>query len=93
MFAETGTMFPALRSVAESDVFLAPPPEGKDAFLFEAQHARPMWGMFPEFAEMMDTLVVPNLDLIWVGDKTADEIVPLMCQEIDEFLEEYGYPK
>ncbi len=93
MFAETGTMFPALRSVAESDVFLAPPPGGKEAFLLEAQHVRPMWGMFPEFAEMMDTLVVPNLDLIWVGDKTADEIVPLMCQEIDEFLEEYGYPK
>jgi multiple sugar transport system substrate-binding protein len=91
IFAETGVAVPARMSVAENSDFLKAA-EGMDAFLVEAKVGRSS-PVIKEWSEIYNTAVSPKVDLVWTGDKTAEEVVPEICTEVEKMLAEAGYPK
>ena len=34
-----------------------------------------------------------RLDKIWAGEVTAEEALPELCKQVDQFLKDKGYPK
>jgi multiple sugar transport system substrate-binding protein len=96
IYTKRGEVFPALRSIAESPSFLQidAEPRNRQAFLVEARDVQLFTsGDFPEFSELNDLIIEPNLQLIWSGQATVAETVPELCQRVNEFLAENGYPR
>lgn len=94
-YVENGDMFPALRSVAESDAFKRPGQQlaNRDAFLVEAgsvEFATP--GNFPEWDELNESLIEPTMQCIWIGEASPDDVMPALCAGVDAFLRDNGYP-
>ena len=96
IYTESGEIFPALKSVARSDAFLEAdaPPENREAFLIEGENAKVgRFGYFPEWGELDGSIISPGLQRVWAGEATPEEAVPEICEQIDAFLAENGYPK
>ncbi|HEX6384494.1 MAG TPA: sugar ABC transporter substrate-binding protein [Anaerolineae bacterium] len=96
IYTESGEIFPALQSTARSDAFLgAPePPENRQAFLTEGENAQVgRFGYFPEWNELSGSIIDPGLQRIWAGEATPEEALPEICEQVDAFLAENGYPK
>jgi multiple sugar transport system substrate-binding protein len=96
LYTESGEIFPALRSTASSDAFLksGQPPANRQAFLTEAENAKVgNFGYFPEWDELEQSILLPNLQRIWAGEATPEQVLPEICQLVDAFLAENGYPK
>ncbi len=96
IYTRRGDMFPILRSVANSDDFLKLPikPANRAAFVVEASNVRLFTlGDFPEYNELNDLIIEPNLQRIWSGEAEAEPTVKEMCQKVNEFLKQNGYPK
>jgi multiple sugar transport system substrate-binding protein len=96
LYTESGEIFPALSSTARSDAFLHAdqPPANRQAFLTEAENAKVgNFGYFPEWDELDSSILTPNLQSIWSGEATPEQVVPEICQLVDAFLAENGYPK
>ncbi len=96
LYTESGEIFPALRSVAESDAFLKQdaPPANRQAFLTEAENAKVgRFGYFPEWGELDGSVISPALQQIWAGEATPDEVLPALCEQVNAFLADNGYPK
>ncbi len=93
IYAETGAIFPARLSVANSAAFLATgqPPANRPAFIAAAEtaHAEPY---FPDWAELEGTIITPGLQRIWAGEATPSEALPQICRQVDAFLARHGYP-
>ena len=96
IYTASGEIFPALRSVAESDAFLTQdaPPANREAFIIEGNNSKVgRFGYFPEWDELGGSIVDPNLQRIWSGEETADVVLPEICGLVDQFLADNGFPK
>jgi ABC-type glycerol-3-phosphate transport system substrate-binding protein len=82
--------------VAQSPSFLQvdAAPRNRQAFVVEARNVSLFtFGDFPEFSELNDLIIDPNLQLIWSGQETVEQKVPEICQRVNEFLKQNGYPR
>ena len=96
LYTASGEIFPALRSTARSDAFLEAdqPPANRQAFLTEGENAKVgRFGYFPEWGELTGSIIEPNLQRIWAGEGTPEEVLPEICELVDAFLADNGYPK
>jgi multiple sugar transport system substrate-binding protein len=96
LYTESGEIFPALQSTARSEAFLQSdlPPANRQAFLTEAENAKVgRFGYFPEWDELSGSIISPALEQVWVGDATAAEVLPNLCETLDGFLADNGFPK
>lgn len=96
IYTARGEIFPTLRSVAESPTFLtiAAEPANRQAFVVEASNVQLFtFGDFPEFSELNDLIIEPNLQMIWSGQSSSDQIVPALCQQVNDFLAQNSYPR
>lgn len=96
IYTESGEIFPALQSTARSEAFLQAdmPPENRQAFLTEAENAKVgRFGYFPEWGELSGSIIDPALEAIWAGEATAEEVLPALCEQVDAFLADAGYPQ
>lgn len=96
IYIETSEMFPALRSVANSPTYLESPDPlfDREALVIEAAHVRSMsLGSFPEWGELNDLIITPNLQSIFIGDSMPEDGVAEICAGVENFLEQNGYPR
>ena len=96
IYTASGEILPALKSTAESDAFMGSTdkPENKQAFITEGENAKVgRAGFFPEWNELSGSIISPGLERIWSGEATPAEALPALCQEVDAFLAQNGYPK
>jgi multiple sugar transport system substrate-binding protein len=96
IYIGTGEIMPPTRSAAQSDAFLASgqPPENRQAFITQAEHTTPAFnGWFGEWNELNGTLINPILAEIWAGTADPAEVLPQLCEDVDAFLQNAGYPK
>lgn len=95
LYTESGEIFPALRSVAESDAFLEQenPPANRQAFLTEGENAKVgRFGYFPEWSEI-DSIIGAELSKVWTGEAQPADVLPGICEQVDQFLTDNGFPK
>lgn len=96
IYTESGEILPALISTAESDAFLGSdqPPANRQAFITEGESAKPgIIVLIPEWNELSGSIISPALEQIWVGDATPAEALPALCEQMNTFLADNGYPK
>lgn len=96
LYTQSGEIFPALKTVAQSDAFLKSnnPPANRQAFLTEAENAKVgRFGYFPDWDELGGSIIDSGLQKVWAGEQTADQAVPAVCTQVDAFLKDKGYPK
>lgn len=96
LYTESGEIFPALQSTARSDAFLnsGQPPANRQAFLTEAENAKVgTFGYFPEWDELNSSIIDPVMQQIWTGDATPADVLPGLCEQVNAFLADNGYPK
>jgi multiple sugar transport system substrate-binding protein len=96
IYTESGEILPALQSTAKSDAFLnaGTPPENRQAFIIEGENAKVGGiGLFPEWSELNGSIISPAMAEIWAGDATPEEVLPALCEQVNAFLAENGYPK
>ncbi|MBW7882362.1 MAG: sugar ABC transporter substrate-binding protein [Caldilineaceae bacterium] len=95
-YTVAGEVFPALQSVANSPAFMNPDtkPETKGAFITEAAASDiGSFGYFPEWGELDGSIIGPGLELVWAGEVTPEDGTAQICEQVDAFLAEHGYPK
>lgn len=95
LYTESGEIFPALRSVAESDAFLnqEAAPANRQAFLTEGENAKVgRFGYFPEWSEI-DSIIGAELSKVWTGEAQPADVVPAACEQVNQFLADNGFPK
>jgi len=95
LYTQNGEIFPALRSVATSQDFLGvEKPANRQAFVIGAEGAKPGgFAYFPEWDELSGSIISPQLDRLWAGEATTEEVVPDLCEAVNAFLASNGYPK
>lgn len=96
LYTESGEIFPALRSTAESAAFLSQenPPANRQAFLTEGDNAKVgRFGYFPEYDEMNSSAIDPVMQQIWSGEAQPADVLPGACEQADQFLADNGFPK
>jgi multiple sugar transport system substrate-binding protein len=96
MYTASGEIFPALRSTARSDAFLEAdqPPTNRQAFLTEGENAKVgRFGYFPEWGELNSSIISPGMQKVWAGEATPEQAVAEICEGVDAFLAEQGFPK
>jgi multiple sugar transport system substrate-binding protein len=96
LYTTAGEIFPALQSTAKSDAFLksGAPPANRQAFLTEGENSRVgRFGYFPDWDELSGSIIDAGLQKVWAGEQKAEEAVPAICQQVDSFLKDKGYPK
>ncbi len=95
-YTSTGESLPALKSTAQSDAFLkaGQPPQNRAAFITEGENAKVgRFGYFPEWGELDGSIISPGLEKVWAGESKPEQALPQICQQVDAFLKEHGYPK
>jgi multiple sugar transport system substrate-binding protein len=95
IYTKNGEIFPALRPVANSQDFLGvDKPANREAFITGAESAKPGgFGYFPEWDELSASVITPQLERLWAGEATPDQVVPELCTAVNKFLADNGYPK
>ena len=95
IYTERGEIFPALQSVANSPTFMTDqPPANKQGILDEAAASGiGSFGYFPEWDELDGSILQPAMDLIWAGEATPAEELPALCEQVNQFLTDNGFPK
>jgi multiple sugar transport system substrate-binding protein len=96
LYTAAGEIFPALQSTAKSDAFLksGAPPANRQAFLTEGENSRVgRFGYFPDWDELSGSIIDAGLQKVWAGEQKAEDAVPAICQQVDSFLKDKGYPK
>ncbi len=95
IYTRNGEIFPALRSVANSNDFLGvSKPANRKAFVMGAEAAKPGgFGYFPEWDELDGSIIEPQLERLWAGEATPQQVVPELCKAVNQFLVTKGYPK
>lgn len=96
IYTASGEIFPALQSTAQSDAFLKPdvPPANRQAFLTEGLNATVgRFGYFPEWGALNGNLVSPHIERIWTGEASPQEAADAICEGVDQFLADEGFPR
>jgi len=69
-------------------------PANRKAFVTGGEAAKPGgFGYFPEWDELSGSIIGPQLDRLWVGEATPDQVVPGLCEAVDKFLADNKYPQ
>ncbi len=96
VYFSAGDAFPPTKSGANSAIFLDEnrAPANKQAWLIDAESAAPNGnGWFPEWGELNSTIISPVLTSIWAGEAQAADVLPGLCDSVNTFLTDKGYPK
>lgn len=95
IYTERGEIFPALQSVANSPTFMTDqPPANKRAILEEAAASGVgSFGYFPEWDELDSSIIGPVMDQIWAGEAAPADVLPGLCEQVNQFLTDNGFPK
>jgi multiple sugar transport system substrate-binding protein len=96
VYTASGEILPALQSTANSDVFLGSedPPANRQAFITEGENAKPgRIALIPEWNELNGSIINPAMQQIWVGDAAPADALPALCEQVNTFLADNGYPK
>jgi multiple sugar transport system substrate-binding protein len=95
IYTASGEILPALKSTALSDAFMGGDvPANRQAFITEGENAKVgRFGFFPEWNELSGSILDPALQRIWTGEATPEDVLPQLCEEVDAFLAQNGYPK
>lgn len=87
IFAKTGLAVPALNTPEANEAFLAALPETVSGQVFIDETANGvLFPVFPGWSEIESTIVVPDLDLVWNGEESAEEALTSMVEPVDEAL-------
>lgn len=87
IFAETGLAVPALNTEETTQAFLSALPETIDGQVFIDETANGvLFPVFPGWAEIESTVVIPGLDLVWNGEQTAEEAIAAMVEPVEAAL-------
>jgi len=49
--------------------------------------------LIPEWNELNGSIISPVMEQIWVGDATPADALPGLCEQVNTFLADNGYPK
>ena len=96
IYTASGEIFPALQSTAMSDAFLNPdnPPANRQAFLTEGLNATVgRFGYFPEWGYLSGNFVSPHINQIWTGDLAPADAAAAVCEGVNQYLQDEGFPK
>jgi len=95
IYTERGEIFPALRTTAESPAFMTDqPPANKQAIIDEAAASGVGgFGYFPEWDELDSSIISPAMQQIWAGEVQPADILPQVCEQVNQFLADKGFPK
>ena len=96
IYTSSGEILPALQSTAKSDAFMAASdiPTNRQAFITEGENAKTgRIGYFAEWNELNGSIIGPALESIWSGEAAPAEVLPGLCEDVDAFLAQNGYPK
>ncbi len=95
IYTERGEIFPALQSTAGSPAFMTDQaPANKQGIIDEAAASGiGGFGYFPEWDELDSSVIGPALQAIWAGEATPADALPALCEQVDQFLKDKGYPK
>lgn len=96
LYTASGEILPALQSTAKSDAFMAISdiPENRMAFITEGENAKVgRAGFFAEWNELSGSIISPALESIWSGEASPADVLPALCEDVDAFLAQNGYPK
>lgn len=86
IFASTGVAVPAYRSEGTRDAFVNALPEGfGEVFLNDTEHGK-IPPLFNGYVELNSTVITPALDLLFIGEATAEEVLTGIRAEVEEFL-------
>jgi multiple sugar transport system substrate-binding protein len=94
IYFSTGEAFPPTRSGANSPVFLtdAHGPPNKQAWLIGAETANVNNnGWFGDWNELNSTIISPVLNSIWSGEAKPADVLPGLCENVDQYLSDHGY--
>ncbi|MEZ4663029.1 MAG: hypothetical protein R2911_36235 [Caldilineaceae bacterium] len=73
---------------------MSAPPANRQAFITEGENAKTgRIGYFAEWNELSCSIISPALDQIWTGDAAPADVLPGLCEQVDAFLADNGYPK
>jgi multiple sugar transport system substrate-binding protein len=95
LYTQRGEIFPALQSTANSPAFMTEqPPANKQGIITEAAGSGVGgFGYFPEWDELQSSVINPALDRIWSGEVAVDAGLTTLCEQVDQFLKDKGFPK
>ncbi|MDD5217716.1 MAG: sugar ABC transporter substrate-binding protein [Candidatus Omnitrophica bacterium] len=86
--AKRGLAQPALREVSESDIWVKDPlPPANKKMLNEAVNDIVFSPFHPRWREVQEKFLIPKLDLIFNGKKTAAEVIKEVTLEINAVLQ------
>ncbi|MCB8960228.1 MAG: sugar ABC transporter substrate-binding protein [Ardenticatenales bacterium] len=89
IYPATGEAFPPIRSAAEGDPWMGNDnlPPGREAFLIQAEGSTTATGaFFGSWGEVNGTFISPVLTQIWAGEVAPADVLPGVCDAVDEFL-------
>jgi multiple sugar transport system substrate-binding protein len=89
IYPATGEAFPPLQSVAEGDAWMGNDnlPEGRQAWLTQAEGSTAQTtGFFSEWNDINGTIISPALTSIWAGEAAPADVMPGVCEQIDQAL-------
>ena len=96
IYTASGEILPALQSTAKSDAFLnsGDPPSNRQAFITEGENARMgRIGYFVEWSEIGGSFINPGREQILTGEVSVADGLAAICEQVDAYLEENGFPK
>lgn len=96
VYTLSGEILPALQSTANSDVFVGSDeaPANREAFIIEGENAKEgRIALIPEWNELNGSIINPALQQIWVGDAEPADTLPGLCEQVNGFLADNGYPQ
>ena len=96
IYTASGEILPALQSTAKSDAFLnsGQPPANRQAFITEGENARMgRIGYFVEWSEIGGSFINPGRDQILTGEVSVSDGLTAICEQVDAFLVENGFPR
>lgn len=96
IYTASGEILPALQSTAKSDAFLnsGQPPANRQAFIMEGENAKiGRTGYFAEWRELSGSIINPGRDQIFAGEMSVGDGLAAICEQVDVYLADNGYPQ
>lgn len=96
IYAKSGDIFPALRSMVSSKSFQDPnqKPSNRATFNTVGETLRlinPI--LWVNWDELSGTITGPGLDRVWALEQTPEQAVPEICNKVNAYLKDKGFPK
>ncbi|MCK9524915.1 MAG: sugar ABC transporter substrate-binding protein [Limnochordia bacterium] len=88
IFASSGVAVPAFRSEQTHNAFKNALPEGFGQIFLDDTENGKIGALFDGWVELNSTVVTPALDLLFIGEATAEEVFTSIRPEIEAYLEQ-----